>query len=73
MALGTVAFVLYLIFFVGVQSLFKLINQLNFQQYSLYYSIAILALVASVVFDSLIWHSLLKGLNVKIQLKKIVL
>jgi glycosyltransferase 2 family protein len=73
MALGTVAFILYLVFFVGINSLFQLISQLNFQQYSLYYSIAILALVASVVFDSLIWHSLLKGLNVKLALRKVVL
>ncbi len=73
MALGTVAFVLYLVFFIGIQSLFQLFSQLNFEQYSLYYSIAILALVLSVVFDSLIWHSLLKGLNVKLSLKKVVL
>lgn len=73
MALGTVAFILYLTFFVGIQSLFQLVSQLNFEQYSLYYSIAILALVLSVVFDSLIWHSLLKGLNVKLGLKKVVL
>lgn len=73
MILGTVAFILYLVFFVGIQSLFQLISQLNFEQYSLYYSIAILALVLSVVFDSMIWHSLLKGLNVKMSLKKVTI
>jgi uncharacterized protein (TIRG00374 family) len=58
---------------VGLGSLFDLISKLNLEQYSLYYSIAIAALFLSVFFDSLIWHSLLKGLNVKMKLRKVVL
>ncbi len=73
MALGLVAFIVYLTFFVGLESLFQLISSLNLQQYSLYYSIAILALFLSVFFDSLIWHSLLHGLKMKMKLRKIVL
>ncbi|MCW3995605.1 MAG: flippase-like domain-containing protein [Candidatus Bathyarchaeota archaeon] len=72
MLLGLVAFIMYLAFFVGLDSLFQLISQLNFEQYSLYYSIAIAALLLSIVFDSLIWHSLLQGLKVKLSLKKVV-
>ncbi len=73
MGLGLVAFILYLSFAVGLGSLFDLISRLNFADYSLYYSIAIGALFLSVFFDSLIWHSLLKGLKVKMQLRKVVL
>jgi uncharacterized protein (TIRG00374 family) len=73
MALGLVLFIVYLTFFVGIQSLFELISKLNLQQYSLYYSIAIAALFLSVLFDSLIWYSLLQALNVKMKLRKVVL
>jgi uncharacterized protein (TIRG00374 family) len=73
MILGLVAFIIYLGFFVGIGSLVELVGKLNFQQYSLFYSIAIGALFLSVFFDSMIWHSLLKGLNVKMQLRKVVL
>ena len=73
MFLGLVAFILYLWLFVGIGSLLDLIGKLNAEQYSLYFSIAILALVLSVFFDSLIWHSLLRGLNVKLKLRKVIL
>jgi glycosyltransferase 2 family protein len=73
MLLGLVAFIVYLVYFVGIGSLFQLLSQLDLQKYSLFYSIAIAALVASVVFDSMIWHSLLEGLKVKLSLKKVVL
>lgn len=73
MALGLAAFIIYLTFFVGIGSLIQLITSLNLQQYSIYYSIAIGALFLSVFFDSLIWHSLLQGLHVKMKLRKVVL
>jgi len=73
MLLGLVAFILYLVYFVGVSSLVQLVSQLDLQKYFLFYSIAIAALLASVVFDSMIWHSLLEGLKVKLSLKKVVL
>jgi uncharacterized protein (TIRG00374 family) len=58
---------------VSISSLIELIGQLNAGQYSFYYSIAVLALLMSIFFDSLIWHSLLKGLDIKMKLRKIVL
>lgn len=73
MILGLIAFIVYIVYFVGIGSLFHLISQLDLQRYSLFYSIAIAALLASVVFDSMIWHSLLHGLKVKVSLRKIVL
>jgi uncharacterized protein (TIRG00374 family) len=73
MALGLLAFIIYLTYFVGIGSLVELISSLNLRDYSLFYSIAIGALFLSVFFDSLIWHSLLHGLKVKMKLRKVVL
>jgi uncharacterized protein (TIRG00374 family) len=60
-------------YFVGLDSLFTLLSSLNLYQYSLYYSIAICALVLSIFFDSLIWHSLLQPLDIKITARKLML
>ena len=73
MALGLVAFLVYLGVFIRFDSLLELLSSLNLGQYSLYYSIAIVALVLSVFFDSLIWYYLLEGLQVKMKLAKVVL
>jgi len=73
MLAGSIAFAAYLWFIVGVSSLFDLFSQLDLGKYSLYYSIAILALFMSVFFDSMIWHSLLQSMKVKMKLRKIVL
>jgi len=73
MALGLVAFILYLWFFVGFDGLFSLLSKLNVYQYALFFSLAVAALFAAVVFDSLIWHSLLESLSVKVKLRKIIL
>src|SRR4030066_1378461 len=73
MALGLVAFLVYLGVFIRFDSLLELLSSLNLGQYSLSYSIAILALVLSVFFDSLIWYYLLEGLQVKMKLAKVVL
>ena len=73
MFLGLVAFVLYLWFFVGFDGLFSLLSKLNVYQYSLFFSLAVVALFLGVIFDSLIWHSLLDSLSVKVKLRKIIL
>lgn len=73
MTLGLVAFVLYLWLFVGFDGLFMLISQINVYQYSLFIGLAVAALFAAVVFDTLIWDSLLKSLSVKVKLRKLVL
>jgi uncharacterized protein (TIRG00374 family) len=73
MVLGLVAFVLYLWFFVGFDGLFTLLSKLNVYQYSLFFSLAVIALFLAVIFDSLIWHSLLGSLSVKVKLRKIIL
>ena len=73
MALGLVAFILYLWFFVGFDGLLTLLSQINVYQYSLFLALAVGALFAAVIFDSLIWHSLLDTLSVKVKLSKLVL
>ncbi len=73
MIFGLVAFILYLWFFVGFEGLFMLLSQLNVYQYSLFFALAVVSLFAAVVFDSLIWHSLLNLLNVKVKFRKLLL
>lgn len=73
MALGLVAFVLYLWFFVGFDGLFTLLCQLDVYQYTLFIGLAVAALFIAVVFDSLIWDALLKSLSVKIKFRKLLL
>ena len=73
MVLGLVAFTLYLWLFVGFGGLFSLLSKLNVYQYSLFFSLAVVSLFLAVFFDSLIWHSLLESLSVKVKLRKIVL
>jgi uncharacterized protein (TIRG00374 family) len=71
--LGTIAFIAYLAFFVKFDSIIMLLTSLNLEDYSLYFSLAILSLVLMVFFDSLIFYYLLQGLKVKIKLSKMVL
>ena len=73
MILGLAAFTLYLWFFVGFNGLFSFLSKLNLYQYSLFYTLAAVAFFLAVVFDSLIWHSLLSSLSIKIKLRKIML
>ncbi len=73
MTIGLVAFILYLWFFVGFDSLFSLLSQLNMYQYSAFFALAVGALFMAVVLDSLIWHSLLETLHVKVKFTKLVL
>jgi uncharacterized protein (TIRG00374 family) len=73
MAFGLVAFILYLWFFVGFDGLVSLLSQLNVYQYSLFLGLAVAALFAAVVFDSLIWYSLLDSLSLKVKFKKLLL
>jgi uncharacterized protein (TIRG00374 family) len=73
MTLGLAAFIIYLWLFVGFDGLFTLLSQLNVYQYSVFFSLAIVALVLGVFFDSLIWRSLLDSLSVKVKARKIML
>ena len=73
MIVGLVLFLAYLQFVVKFDSLIQLLTSLNFAQYSLYFSLAILSLWLMIFFDSLIFYYLLQGLQVKIKLARMVL
>lgn len=73
MAIGLVAFITYLYFFVGFGSLVTLLTTVNIYDYSLFYSSAIAFVILAVFFDSVIWYYLLDGLSVHIKLRKVML
>ncbi|XHH09558.1 MAG: YbhN family protein [Candidatus Bathyarchaeia archaeon] len=73
MTLGLATFIIYLWYFVGFDGLFTLLSRLNVYQYTLFFGLAIAALFLGIIFDSLIWHSLLYSLKVKVKARKIVL
>jgi uncharacterized protein (TIRG00374 family) len=73
MIIGLVAFITYLVFFSDFDDFVELLTTLNFANYAFFYSLAILFIVMAVFFDSLIWHSLLEALKVKIKFRKIML
>lgn len=73
MVLGSIAFALYLWFFVGFNKLLSVLSRTDPLTYSLYYSFAILALLLSLLFDSMVWHDLLETLSVEIKLRRLVL
>jgi len=70
MGLGLVAFILYLYFFVGFNGLFTLLSNLNMFQYATFFGLALTAVFAAILFDSLVWHSLLNSLSVKVKFRK---
>ena len=73
MTFGLAAFILYLWFFVGFDGLFTLLSRLNVYQYSLFFGLAIVALFLGIFFDSMIWHSLLDSLKVKVKARRILI
>ncbi len=73
MIFGLVAFILYLWFFVGFDGLFTLLSRLNVYQYATFFSLAVAALFAAVVFDTLIWRSLLQSLDMDIKFRRLLL
>ena len=73
MIVGLALFLTYLQFVVKFDSLIQLLTSLDFAQYSLYFSLAILSLLLMIFFDSLIFYYLLQGLQVKIKLARMVL
>ena len=70
MVAGLLIFVLYLYFFVGFESMFKILEKVNPLEYSFYYSLTIVAIVMSLMFYSMTWHELLKSLSLNLSLRK---
>ncbi|MCW4029746.1 MAG: flippase-like domain-containing protein [Candidatus Bathyarchaeota archaeon] len=73
LAVGLVAFILYLLFFGDFAGFISLLSTLDLKNYAIFYSLAILAVVLAVFFDSLIWYNLLNALRVQIRFRRIML
>ncbi len=70
MIAGLVAFIVYLYFYIGIPEILEVIENLNSNQYAFYYTLALLAVLASVLCWSLAWNSILKALSIKITLRR---
>ncbi len=70
MVVGLVVFVVYLYFFIGSSQILLVLKNINPTQYALYYSLAILAVLASVFCWSAAWNSILRKLSIKISYRK---
>jgi uncharacterized protein (TIRG00374 family) len=66
---GLIVFVLYLYFFIGASNVLEVLRGTNLYIYSL----AFLAFLASLLFYSLAWHSLLHNLHIETTMRKVLL
>ena len=73
MIIGLIVFFLYLYFFVGFKELLFVVENLNSADYVFYYSLAVVAMVLSVLFVAAAWQDLLKSLSVKVKLRSVFL
>jgi uncharacterized protein (TIRG00374 family) len=70
MVAGLVAFAIYLYFFIGIDNVLTVLNSVNSTQYAFYYSLSLLAVLASVFFWSAAWNSILRSLSIKISYRR---
>ncbi len=70
MVVGLVAFIIYLYFFIGIPQILKVLSNINSSQYAFYYSLSLVAVLASVFFWSAAWNSILRSLSIKISYKR---
>jgi len=67
---GLLVFIIYLYFFVGFGEILGVLEQVNPVNYLFFYSLAIVTIIASMLFYSLTWYELLKILSVRIKLRE---
>ena len=70
MIAGLVAFALYLYFYIGIPKIVEVLDSINTANYAFYYSLALVAVMASVFFWSLAWNSILRSLSIKISYRR---
>jgi uncharacterized protein (TIRG00374 family) len=66
MIVGLVVFIIYLYFYIGIPRILEVLSGINTAQYAFYYSLALVAVLASVFLWSVAWHSILRSLSIKI-------
>jgi glycosyltransferase 2 family protein len=69
MIFGLIAFLFYLYFFIGIEQIFVVVQNVNFINYLLFYLLAIVAMLLVMLFWASSWSQLLKMLSVKLSLK----
>jgi len=69
MIFGLFAFFFYLYFFIGIDQIFVVVQNVNFADYLLFYFLAIGAMLLVMLFWALSWKLLLKALSVNLSLK----
>jgi uncharacterized protein (TIRG00374 family) len=70
MIAGLVVFIIYLYFYIGIPKILEVIRGINSTQYAFYYTLALLAVLASVFCWACAWNSILRSLNVKISYRR---
>ncbi len=70
MALGIVVFIIYLYFFIGIPELTLVLSSINSTQYTIFYSLALLAVLSSVFFWSAAWNNILRALSINISYRR---
>lgn len=70
MVVGLVVFAVYLYFFIGSDQILTVFRSINAAQYAFYYSLAILAVLASVFCWSAAWKNILKKLSINVSYRR---
>lgn len=70
MGAGLIVFIIYLYFFIGIPKIITVLSNVNSTQYAFYYSLALVAVLASVFFWSAAWNSILRSLSIKISYRR---
>ena len=70
MVVGLVVFILYLYFYIGIPKILEVVEGINSTQYAFYYTLALVAVLASVLCWAAAWNSILRSLSIKISLSK---
>ena len=70
MIVGLAVFAIYLYFFVGIHEITTVLTHVNSGQYALFYSLALLCVLASVFFWSVAWNTILRRLSIKISYRR---
>jgi uncharacterized protein (TIRG00374 family) len=70
MVAGLAAFVIYLYFYIGIPKIINVLDGINSVNYAIFYSLALISVLASVFFWSTAWNNILRSLSVKISYRK---
>jgi uncharacterized protein (TIRG00374 family) len=70
MIVGLIVLLIYLYFYIGISQIELVLKNVNSTQYVFYYSLALVAVLASVFFWSVAWNSILRSLSIHISYRR---